>query len=341
MGADSEQFHEVPREYDVCLSFAGEDRDFVHEAADALKERGIRVFYDEYEKAVLWGKDLFEHLDYVYRRAARYCVLFVSSAYAEKLWTNHERRSAQARAFSESSEYILPARLDDTEIPGLPPTVGYVDLASMSPQELAELVVEKLGPRAQVEFFPPKPNHLWEHFGVDFETDELIADNIHQRAQGFFDALQRMDGREREVVFQLLLECCPAELPVSVHIKTDLLRRVTGLPVDELKSVLGKLQSLGFYVRHPPEGSAHPEPGEEPEFLGDSHGDPSDFALEWHLMTPDEEAGGNATAVAEAMVTLATEGMCTDCALRRLHRLDFGNLASATRSEEEHLVQGE
>ncbi|MDQ4142242.1 MAG: TIR domain-containing protein, partial [Actinomycetota bacterium] len=212
MGLDSDHLHELP-EYDVCLSFAGEDREFVHQAADALKERGVRVFYDEYEKTVLWGKDLFEHLDYVYRKAARYCVLFVSSAYAEKLWTNHERRSAQARAFSESSEYILPARFDDTEIPDLTPTVGYIDLTSTSPQELAQLVADKLGPRSQVEFFPPRPDHLWEHFGIDLEADELIADDIHQRAHSFFEALRRMEEGEREVVFQLLLEGCPAELP--------------------------------------------------------------------------------------------------------------------------------
>ena len=31
----------------------------------------MRVFYDEYERAELWGKDLYSHLDEVYRRSAR------------------------------------------------------------------------------------------------------------------------------------------------------------------------------------------------------------------------------------------------------------------------------
>ena len=43
------------------------------------------------------GKDLYTHLDDVYQNAARYCVLFVSRDYARKVWTNHERESAQAR----------------------------------------------------------------------------------------------------------------------------------------------------------------------------------------------------------------------------------------------------
>jgi hypothetical protein len=115
-------------QFDVALSFAGEDREYVNTIADQLRKHGIKVFYDRYEQATLWGKDLYEHLDHVYQRAARYCVLFASEHYARKVWTNHERKSAQSRALHENEEYILPVRFDDTEIPGLRPTVGYIDL---------------------------------------------------------------------------------------------------------------------------------------------------------------------------------------------------------------------
>ena len=115
-------------EWDICLSFAGEDRPYVEQVAEALRASRVRVFYDKYEQAALWGKDLYVHLDEVYRTKARFCVMFASKHYAEKLWTNHERSSAQARAFKENKEYILPARFDDTEIPGLLPTIGYLSL---------------------------------------------------------------------------------------------------------------------------------------------------------------------------------------------------------------------
>jgi hypothetical protein len=131
-------------DYDVCLSFAGEDRAYVDSVASALRRRGVTVFYDDYERVSLWGKDLYSHLDHVYRTAARYCIVFVSKHYREKLWTNHERISAQARAFEESSEYLLPVRFDDTEIPGLRPTIGYLDLTTMSPTDLADLICQKL-----------------------------------------------------------------------------------------------------------------------------------------------------------------------------------------------------
>jgi hypothetical protein len=44
--------------YDVCLSFAGENREYVEATAAELRKRGVRVFYDKYEQAELWGKDL-------------------------------------------------------------------------------------------------------------------------------------------------------------------------------------------------------------------------------------------------------------------------------------------
>src|SRR5215211_6853335 len=131
-------------QFDVALSFAGEDREYVDNIADRLRTQGVKVFYDRYEQATLWGKDLYEHLDDVYQRAARYCVLFVSEHYAHKVWTTHERKSAQARALREKEEYILPVRLDDTEIPGLRPTIGYIDTRFTTADELVDLILRKV-----------------------------------------------------------------------------------------------------------------------------------------------------------------------------------------------------
>ena len=131
-------------EYDVALSFAGEDRAYVEKVADYLKENSVKVFYDDFEKIDLWGKNLYEYLDSIYREKSRYCVMFFSSSYAKKIWTNHERKSAQARAIKEKGEYILPARFDKTEIPGIIPTVSYIDLSSLEPEELGKLIMKKL-----------------------------------------------------------------------------------------------------------------------------------------------------------------------------------------------------
>lgn len=130
--------------YDVALSFAGEDRKYVRGVADALIAAGVEVFYDEYEQVDLWGKNLFEHLTSIYRDESRYVVIFASRHYSTKVWTSHERRSAQARAIAEQSECILPVRFDDTQIPGLLNTTSYIDLTKLSPGELADLISKKI-----------------------------------------------------------------------------------------------------------------------------------------------------------------------------------------------------
>ena len=131
--------------YDIALSFAGEDRAYVEMVADQLRGRSVSVFYDRYNEADLWGKDLYTHLIEVYRQRAKYTLMFISKHYREKMWANHERRAAQSRAFEDAADYILPARFDDTEIPGLLPTTAYIDLRLKSPAEVALLVCIKLG----------------------------------------------------------------------------------------------------------------------------------------------------------------------------------------------------
>lgn len=130
--------------YNVALSFAGEDREYVKQVATALQALSVKVFYDEFEQADLWGRNLVDHLADVYAKRARFIVMFVSSHYAAKAWTNHERKHAQAGALQRGEDSILPARFDDTEVPGLANTVGYVDLKTTTPEQLAKMIKRKL-----------------------------------------------------------------------------------------------------------------------------------------------------------------------------------------------------
>jgi hypothetical protein len=135
--------------FDIVLSFAGEERGYVEPVAEFLKENRVSFFYDKYEEATLWGKELTEHLDRVFRGNARYCIMFISKNYAEKVWPTQERRSALAKAVRERDEYILPVRFDKTEIPGIRPSIVYIDATKKSPRQLGELILEKLGKRKE------------------------------------------------------------------------------------------------------------------------------------------------------------------------------------------------
>lgn len=131
-------------DFDVAISFAGENRDLARRLSEILTSRGIRVFYDANEQATLWGKNLYDYLSKVYFSQARYCLMIISEYYRLKKWTQLERQSAQARAFQQTEEYILPIRLDDTELTGLFGTIGYIDARSKTPEEISNLVIQKL-----------------------------------------------------------------------------------------------------------------------------------------------------------------------------------------------------
>ena len=112
--------------------------------AEFLRAAGYAVFYDNFYPEQLWGKNLPVFFDEIFRKRARFCVMFVSKEYRDRIWTNLEARSAQARALEEKgNEYILPIRVDDTELEGLLPTVGYVPI-SAGIERIGEVLVKKL-----------------------------------------------------------------------------------------------------------------------------------------------------------------------------------------------------
>jgi hypothetical protein len=131
-------------DFNVAISYAGEDREVVEPIAATLVRERIRVFYDRYMEPELWGKDLHQHLTDVYRRRARFCVMVISSNYASKLWPTIEREAAVARAVSENLDYILPLRLDDTVVPGLPASLVYVDLRSRTQECASDIIVKRV-----------------------------------------------------------------------------------------------------------------------------------------------------------------------------------------------------
>lgn len=135
--------------YDVVLSFAGEDREYVEECADILTALGIKVFYDSYEQDVLWGKDLYTFLADIYSNKARYAIVFISQHYVKKCWTKHEFKFINERMFNRETEYLLPVSLDDTKLCGIPETQGY--LTNKTPYEVAVMFAKKINKDIDVE----------------------------------------------------------------------------------------------------------------------------------------------------------------------------------------------
>ena len=305
-------------EHDVCLSFAGENRRYVKAVAKELKALGVRVFYDKYETTRLWGKDLYTHLDEVYSRAARYCVIFVSKAYKNRLWTNHERQSAQARAFREHEEYILPARFDDTKIPGIRDTIGYVDLREHKARAFAHLVARKVGGERH-DYLPEFPDLMLASMAELYESvDPVLA---IERAKHLLKALTKTSAREREVLIRLFQNACSAsDLPRSVHVNLDLLARAVGVSESECIRLLRRLRSLGFYTK------THKQKPDK-QHLGEDN----IVILEWQDMSDD--TAGNGTDVASTMLQTCDFSHCDECGVKALRRLDFAHLSSGVHAD--------
>jgi hypothetical protein len=132
--------------FDVSLSFAGEDRDFVRDVAKRLIEHGQLVFYDEYYQTDLLGKDLVTWLRRIYGDRSRHCAVFVSKHYSRKRWPNLvERQAILDRSTQLEDDYLIPIVLDSSWLDGLPSTIGYIDARELLPDVVANLINTKLG----------------------------------------------------------------------------------------------------------------------------------------------------------------------------------------------------
>lgn len=310
-------------EFDVALSFAGEDRPFVEATAQVLREMGIRVFYDKYETVKLWGKDLYDHLTEIYKDRARFTVMFISKSYAKKLWTNHERKSAQARAFAASAEYILPARFDNTKIPGVLPTVGYVNLKGLSPKDFAEIIKKKVGPLYRKHFLPDNPDVYFAKLKATHKRSRERASLILSQ---LFDDLALMRPAERALLARLATNACPAGLPENLHMQLDLLGRHARKKPAAILEMFSRLECLNF----------HTEIDQDAEHGGDT------IRVTYEPLltsgTKELDFSDDGAGYVYALFDSFEGAVCPDCTKEAIKRLDFSHLSNITHfPERDHL----
>jgi hypothetical protein len=131
-------------DFDVAASYAEQDRDDVLPIVTRLEELDVRVYDRAGQVVENWGKNLVEHLPRIFRKHVRHGLLFVSRHYETEVLAKVERQAAQSRAVELDGEFLLPIRLDDTELPGLLPNVQHLDLRLHSVEKICQAVVQKL-----------------------------------------------------------------------------------------------------------------------------------------------------------------------------------------------------
>lgn len=309
------------REFDVALSFAGEDRAYVERVADKLRDIGLKVFYDKYESVTLWGKNLYTHLSEVYSERAQFVVLFISRHYKTKVWTNHERVSAQARAFKERKEYILPVRFDSTPLPGLLDTVGYLDAEHITADRLAHLIRAKLHPIKRQDFWPERPDAVYRELKARTVAERLRIDAV---GRDLYSALTLMTRRERRLLFFASRHGCIVHSPKCSHIEVEFLSRLTRMPSADIIAIFSRLDCIG--VKSKLYKGPHPGSG---DLGGQMRG------IEWSFR-PRTVRVKYGTDVAIAIVDAMSHYICPGCAPDTFSNMDFSVLSRRTRLPDPH-----
>jgi len=308
---------DMEKQFDVALSFAGEDRQYVEEVASNLRKMGIKVFYDKYEMVSLWGKNLLDHLQDVYQNKARYTVIFISKHYADKVWTNHERKSAQAKAFMSNIEYLLPVRFDKTEIPGILSTTGYINALEYSPKELSEFIKKKIGPIPRYEFFPEEPDVLYRNLKAKSRKNKNIINILAQR---FFNNLKLMTLEERRLLYETIAHSCPCGRPNNVHLNIEFLSRKVGKSIEEIEAMYSRLSCLDIIAK------IKDAEREEDQICKDF----KVIHFEYRPLYGDLPEIENATFIPIELVNILEEKLCPECRKIAWGNLDFSILSTLT-----------
>lgn len=132
--------------YDLAVSFAGEQRDYVSAAVAACKAFGLDVFYDADKNNDWWGGNFIREQRQVYMSKTRFFVPFISNEYLSKPYPMDEFSAAMLTAVKQGDGYILPVIIGNPDIPPdlLHPHIGYLRAEDYTPVQLAQELRRKV-----------------------------------------------------------------------------------------------------------------------------------------------------------------------------------------------------
>ena len=124
--------------YDVALSYASEQSAYACDLTNALKNLKVKTFFAEHEQERLFGKNLIEELEKVYLYETKFIIILASKDYVKKEYPEYERRIASFRQLKDERLFII--KFDEVHLPGINPSIVYMDGNTSSPQEVAKRI---------------------------------------------------------------------------------------------------------------------------------------------------------------------------------------------------------
>jgi Subtilase family/TIR domain len=139
---------ESEKRFAVAVSYPGERRDYVKKVIWALRDLEMpreKIFYDRFHEAELVGPNLDSRLQRIYHDDSELIVIFISAEYEQKDWCGLEWRAIRDIIKRRQDADVMPLRFDDTDVPGLFSIDGYIDLRKRDPEQVADLINDRLG----------------------------------------------------------------------------------------------------------------------------------------------------------------------------------------------------
>lgn len=135
----------VLKRFRIALSFPGEHRDFVRQVAERLAAAcgRHRILYDEWYEAEFARVNLDTYLQNLYHKESELIVVFLCVDYEKKEWCGLEWRAIRDLIKQRRDDDVMPLRFDNTQVPGLFSTDGYIWIGARSPEKIAELVLQR------------------------------------------------------------------------------------------------------------------------------------------------------------------------------------------------------
>ncbi|MFX1568995.1 MAG: TIR domain-containing protein [Promethearchaeota archaeon] len=196
-------------DHDLAVSFAGEDRKIVEIIATQLFLNNANVFYDNFFKSDLVGKDLSDYFKEKYGDKSKFVVIFLSKYYLHKDWTNFEYEIARDEARRRKEVFILPVRLDYTIFHGLKRTIGFIDFQKEKTNGTIRLLLEKINLPYNVKLRKIKEIK-------EIENQYILIDNNDSQIKEIEDKIKAESKNKIEILYEIPQTLSPFDDRVDI-----------------------------------------------------------------------------------------------------------------------------
>lgn len=177
------------KRFRIAFSFAGEKRVFVARIATIVAKHfgEEKILYDKFHEAEFAKYDLGLRLPKLYGEQSDLIVPVLCPKYDEKRWTGWEWVHIYGLLTKADGDRVMPCRFEHASADGLSPAAGFIELDQKTPQQVANLILERLAiNEGKPKNYYTKPRRKREAVSVT-----SIPNNL-PRSQPFF-------GRETEL----------------------------------------------------------------------------------------------------------------------------------------------